>query len=235
LIGDEQTRLAWQPWFAEAITHARLRHGARVLQLFAHGDEQTRVVLARIGDRGTLTVVDPDRYRAGRVMELDHPGLAVLGYEPDGEESFGIHDAMLACPPVLDDWPLNRWGELALHNLRPGGRIVLDLPGQQHCEVLSELWKEIHGPIERLGRWSGPAPKALAKLLHADGLREIEASETTHLVQFTNASEAATWCGSLLDASDELIASLRLAIARRFRTDADIELVFRRGRVLAMR
>ncbi|MBK8979245.1 MAG: hypothetical protein IPM29_25390 [Planctomycetes bacterium] len=235
MIGDHDDPLLREPWFHEAVAQARIRRGGRVLQIFAFGDAQSRVLLAKIGDEGTLTVVDPDRYRAGRIMELDHSGLAVLGYDPDGEESFGSHDALVSCPARLTDWPLDRWSSLALHNLRPGGRMVLDLPGQPQSNPIHELWQEIGAPVDRLAGWSGPSAKALSRVLTAGGLREVETAATTHLVRFPSVSEAARWCCDKLAADDDVVAGLHLAMARRFATDGELELVFHRTRILAMR
>ena len=34
------------------------------------------------------------------------------------------------CPAIDRSWPLNRWGDLAKHNLRPGGRFVFNVPAE---------------------------------------------------------------------------------------------------------
>lgn len=227
--------LAHEPWFADVIGRAHLRHGGRVLQLTATNPAQTRAILARIGPEGSVTVVEPDRYRAAVVDTIEHAGLTVLAYQPDGHETFGVHDAVIASPPVIANWPLNRWGDLALRNLRPGGRLVLDLPAERHCDIVAEAWREIGGPPDRFGAWNGPNEIGLAKLLRADGLREVEPHVSTHLVRFDNPLELAQRVGVLLGATEEVVAGLQLALARRLATNEAVELLFRRARVTAMR
>lgn len=234
-MSQEIESLVYEPWFEDVLARAHLRKGARVLQLTANSSAQARAVLARIGTEGSLTVIEPDRYRAARVDTVEHDGLSVLAYEPDGHESFGVHDAVIACPPVVPSWPLNRWGDIAIHNLRPGGRLVIDLPGEKHCETVSDAWKEIAGPPDRFGPWNGPNEIALAKLLRADGLREVEPHVSTHLVRFENPHDLARRVGRLLDVNEDVVASLQLALARRLGTNEAMELLFRRTRVCAMR
>ena len=231
----ERPSLAYEPWFEDVLLRAHLARGSRVLQLTAQSPGQTRAILARIGAIGTLTVVEPDRYRASVVDSLEHPGLSVLAYEPEGGEIFGIHDTVIACPRVaVPSWPMNRWGELAVHNLRPGGRFVFDLPGERHCDLIAECWREIRAAPERLALWNGPSESALAKLLRADGLREVTPTVATHLVHFDGAPEVARWVGELLEADDDTVASLQLALTRRLATHAASDLLFRRSRIHGM-
>jgi hypothetical protein len=229
------TSLRFEPWFEDVLARAHLRPGARVLLLSALSPAQCRAVLAAIGAGGTLTVIEPDRYRAAALDGLAHEGLSVLAYQPDGSEVFGVHDALIACPPVLRGWPMNRFGELAVRNLRPGGRLSVDLPGERHCEVVSECWAAIQAPPELLAPWRGPNELALAKLLRADGLREVEPHVSTHLVRFDNPHELAHRVGDLLGAGEELVARLQLALTSRLGSHDAVELLFRRTRVSAMR
>ena len=227
--------LVHEPWFEDVLARAHLSRGARVLQLTALSPAQSRAILARLGSTGTLTIVEPDRYRASVVDALEHPGLSVLSYEPDGRETFGVHDALIACPPICRGWPLNRWGELAIRNLRPGGRFVIDLPGERHCATISEAWHEIRAPDEKLAPWNGPNEIGLAKLLRSDGLREVEPIVSTHLVRFDSPVELARYVGGLLEVGDDVVAGLQLALTRRLGGAAPAELLFRRTRVSGMR
>lgn len=228
-------QFATEPWFPDALEAAGLSPGRRALLLTAFGPEQTRAVLARIGTEGTLTVIEPDRYRAASLQGVEHPGLAVLGYRPDGDENFGVHDCVLAVPPIIDDWPLNHWGSIARHNLRPGGRLVLDLPHLRHAEAIAECLTEAGAPPHRTSRWNGVDDRGLARLLRADGLRGIETRMVTHVVRFPTTREAAIRVGALLDLDEDRIAGLHLALTRRFRASEGIELVFQRTRAVAMR
>jgi hypothetical protein len=227
--------LVHEPWFEDVLTRANLSRGARVLQLSALSPAQSRAILARLGSSGTLTIIEPDRYRASVVDALEHPGLSVLSYAPDGNETFGVHDALIACPPVSRGWPLNRWGELAVRNLRPGGRFVIDLPGERHCATVAEAWIEIGAPPEALLPWNGPNELSLAKLLRADGLREVEPTVSTHLVHFDSSLELARYAGGLLEAGEEVIAQLHPVLTQRLGTTTAAELLFRRTRVSGMR
>lgn len=230
-----ESPFALQPWFEDALRAAALSAGRRVLMLSAFGAEQAEAVLAALGESGTLTVVEPDRYRAAALSGLDHPGLAVLGYRPDGDENFGVHDCVIAVPPVLDDWPMNHWGSLARHNLRPGGRLVLDLPHTRHCEILTEVMAECGVPQHRAARIGGVDDRGLARLLRAEGLRGIESHMTTHLVPFETTHAAATHAGELLGLDGDAIAGLHLALTRRLGSHDAVELPFHRTRATAMR
>ncbi len=224
-----------EPWFLESLRHARIRRGARVLLLTAHSPSQAVSILEGIGEDGVLTVIEPDPARAQAVQALDHPNLVALGIEPDGSENLGPHDAVVSCPAVAPEWPMNRWGQLAVTHLRPGGRLVLDLPGARHCDALRDAWEEIGADPVLMREWNGPPDTSLARLLRADGLRNVEPSVTTHLVKFETPYEAAAHAGALLGAHADVVASLHLALARRFETGAELELLFRRTRVLGMR
>lgn len=225
-----------EPWFSGALAASRLREGSRVLMLTASSPTHVRALLAAIGDEGTLTVVEPDRHRAATLDGIQHPGLAVLSYDPDGREVFGVHDALLACPWLAPRWPLNRYGELALGNLRPGATFVLDLPAPASCPSVREAMDEIGLPPDAVGAWNGPGTGGLARLLQADGLRNIETASTTHLVRFENPYALAR---RVVDSQPELgeatTASLQLAFARRFGTNDELEVPIHRERITAMR
>ena len=53
--------------------------------------EQCAALLQRIGPDGTLTVLEPDRYRAAAASELDHAGHLKTGTMTDNNNRpFGI-------------------------------------------------------------------------------------------------------------------------------------------------
>ncbi len=227
--------LAYQPWFAEAVGRLHLRKGARVLMLTASAPDLCAHVLASVGNDGHVTVLEPDVERAHHAEQLEHPGLAVLAYRPEGGETFGQHDALVACPATDRDWPMNLWGEVAKHNLRPGGRFVIDLPGVRHCEMIETAWQEIGAPADGLKAWNGPSETAMARLLRADGLRSIEAGVSAHIVAFASPHDAAAVACGRLNAGAEIAEGLQLALAKRFGTHTEVELLFRRTRVTGMR
>jgi hypothetical protein len=234
--GDTGADRSSEPWFADARTAARLRDGSRVLMLTTSSPDQVHAVLAAIGKDGSLTVLEPDRDRAAALDGIRHPGLAVLSYEPDGQEVFGTHDALLACPPASPSWPLNRYGELALRNLRPGATFVLDLPAVDSCPIVRDEAAALGLAPDNLKGLQGPGTGGLVRLLRADGLRNVEASTATHLVRFENPYALARHVGRVLPNVDEAaLASLQLAFARRFATNDAFEVPFHRERIVALR
>jgi hypothetical protein len=228
-------KIDWQPWFAEAIGRLHLRKGSRVLMLTASTPDLANHALAAVGRQGHVTVLEPDRDRAARAEQLEHDGLAVISYRPEGQESFGPHDGLVACPATDPDWPPNLWGAVAKANLRPGGRFVVDLPAPRHCEVVEDACGHIGAPAELLAHWNGPSEAALAQLLQADGLRAIEPQSLAFPVAFPSPHEAALVVCDRLGAGRRLVDSLQLALARQFGTNGPIELLFRRSRVTGMR
>jgi hypothetical protein len=233
---DADTGRSTEPWFADACAAARLRKGSRVLMLTAPSPEQVHAVLAAIGEDGSLTILEPDSGITAALDGILHPNLAVLAYDPDGKEVFGVHDALLACPRFAPRWPLNRYGELALGNLRPGATFVLDLPAPESCTAVREAAAEIGLAPDAIAGLNGPGTGGLVRLLRADGLRNVEAAATTHLVRFENPHALARYVAAGQPKVDEsAVASLQLAFARRFGTNDEIEVPIHRERVVAMR
>ncbi len=232
---DKLGPLEHQPWLVEDLERLNIRRGDRVIQLTAQARPQTHAILELLGPDGTLLVVEPDRYAADRVRAFDHLGLTVLAYEPGGEERFGMFDAMLACPTKLNDWPLDTWGQLACANLRPGGRFVVDLPGEPLCDVLAEAWQSIGGDEEALKVWRGPSEAELAESLQRLGLRTVEGVIGTHLMHIDSAHALARFAGESLGCDDEIVDRLHHVIAERLGTTGRSDVLFRRTRVHGMR
>lgn len=227
--------MSGEPWFTDAIPHLGLRPGSRVLMLTVGSAAQAESVLHRIGEEGSLTVVDPDPLRVEQVGRIDHPELTVMAYTPDGAESFGVHDVLVGVPASDPGWAPNRWAELCLNNLRPGGRLLLDLPGERHCSTIQEIWLENVGDEEPLQAWNGPDDRALARSLRGSGLRAIESYATTHLVRFETAREAAEQAVSMLGVDSKHGDDLHLGFAPLAGADGSLEVVFQRSRVVGMR
>ena len=87
-----------QPWLGEAIQLAAPSRGERVLQVTGQSLAQTRALLDLVGDKGKVLLVESDRSQAEMIRELEHPALAVLAHDPEEGESFGLFDALFACP-----------------------------------------------------------------------------------------------------------------------------------------
>ena len=166
--------LRHEPWFAEALGRLGGLRGSRVIQIYGNV-ARTMALLEAIGGGGHLLVLEPNAFDAATIEEsIDHDGLHVVAYRPDGDEVFGQHDALVASPMVVDDHALNRWAQMARANLRPGGRFVFDLPGVQHCSAIADAWHEIGAPEDLLAPWNGPSDSALARVLRAKNFRQVE-------------------------------------------------------------
>lgn len=227
--------LVFEPWFESALLAAALGRGARVLQLEAQSAAQSAAILARIGETGALTVVEPVAERAAAVDALTHPHLGVLACRARGSESLGMHDVVICCPPALDPARVAELVALAVRNLRPGGRLVFDLPAQGQCDVLREAWQQAGGDAADFAPFAGVDPGFVADELVARGVRRSEATSTTHVVRFASPLEAALRCVELCEASAELTENLRLVLTQRFGTIGELELPFHRLRATAMR
>ncbi|MEO0481785.1 MAG: hypothetical protein AAF196_20150 [Planctomycetota bacterium] len=230
-----------EPWFLEALPQLGLREGSRVLMLTVGASDQVEAILQRIGAEGSLTIIEPDGDRVGSLERIQHESLTVLHYTPDGEESFGVHDLLLGAPLRTPCWADSMWGDLARSNLRPGGRFLLDLPGERHCAAASEAWLDVGGDEETLDRWNGPNERGLAKQLAQSGLRNVEGFATSHLMPFDSPQEAAESLAVMLgldlrsEDAQKRTDDLRLAIAKRCDAGANLELVFQRSRITGMR
>jgi hypothetical protein len=231
----ESDRIA-EPWFPEVLKLLDLRPGERVLQVSGRHAGQARAVLEHIRPGGSLLVVEPDRGRAARLADDgDDDALHVLSFAPGGDESFGQHDALLGCLLRLDDWPAQRWGELAVNNLRPGGRLVVDLPAQTLCEAVFACWEPAGGDDAALAPWRGPTETELATALRDAGLRKVSALVGTHLVRAESPRRLAEFAAETLAAPRDLVESLHVELAARLGTNGPIEVIFHRTRVHAMR
>ena len=135
----------------------------------------------------------------------------------------------------MPDWPLPRWGEIALRNLRPGGHFVVDLPAESLCELLAEAWSASGGDPAALAAWSGPSDTELAAALRELGLRRVEGVVGTHLVRIESPRALADFAVACLGDPGDLAETLVLTLAERLRTNSAAEVIFRRTRVHGMR
>src|SRR5690606_9313468 len=104
-----------------------LRQKDRVLAI--HTDpRQVRALATLVGKGGALTVVQPDRTIAESLAELNLPHVEILANVLVGTERFGSFDALLCATTLCPDLPIGAYGELPRRNLRPGGRLAIDLP-----------------------------------------------------------------------------------------------------------
>lgn len=229
------TSTTLQPWLGEALQLAAPTRGERILQVTGQSLAQTRALLDLVGEKGTVLLVEADRSQAEMIRELEHPALTVLAHVPEEGESFGLFDAIFACPLRIPDWPRERWGDLASKNLRPGGRFLIDLPAEDFCNSLERAWLEASGKPEVITCWRGPSESELVESLRAAGLRRIEAALGTHLLRSESPRRLAEGSVAILGAGPEMVESLHLALTEILGTSGPIELVCRRTRVRGMR
>ncbi len=212
-----------------------MTRGERVLQITGQSLEQTKALLDLVGEEGRVLLVEADRGQAEVIRQLDHHALSVLAHVPQKGESFGLFDALFACPLRMPKWPRERWGDLASQNLRPGGRFLIDLPAEDFCNSLAKAWLQAGGSREQIACWSGPSESQLVESLGRAGLRRIEASLGTHLLRSESPRRLAEGSVSILGAESEMVESLHLALTEILGTTGAIELVCRRTRVKGMR
>ena len=124
-----------QPWFHAAVQLLDLRPKDRVLAL-ACTVREASALANLVGTRGELTVVLEHRDDAEAMAQQAPSRVEVVLRRPDGSERFGAFDAMLVAPRWGPLPPRAMLGDLARHNLRPGGRCVVDLPAP---EMVPEL------------------------------------------------------------------------------------------------
>ena len=222
------------PWFPEVLDLLDLRRNDRVLLITAQCPTHVTAVLQRVGSHGNVLVVEPSEKTAHDLAE-SNPGVEVISTTPTGEESFGSFDAFLACPFSLPEWPLELWAALTQKNLRPGGRFAIDLPGEKHCEDLSESWIEIGGGEHDLLPLRGPTEKALADVLRQEGLRMVAAAMGTHIVRLGSPHALAALGAQLMGAKQDRQEELGVALTRRLRTTDAVDVVFHRTRVHGIR
>jgi len=132
------------PWSMAAIELAYLHRHDRVLVAGVARVGVVDAIAHQVGARGTVLVVEPDRSLAEQIADRGMPQVEVLAMAPVGER-FGAFDALLCCPWTMPPWPPESFCELALLNLRPGGRFVLDLPGPEMLPDLAACWPDCGG------------------------------------------------------------------------------------------
>ncbi len=223
-----------QPWLADAMEQLDLRKRDRCLVLGCPTPAHVAAVSAAVGSTATIVVVEPDAELAQRAARGGHERIEVLAHTPDGRESFGTFDALLACPLTTMDWSINLWAELIVRNLRPGGRFVLDLPAENMCEPLTRAWQEIGGNPDALRLITGPTESELTTTLRQRGLRNVEASMGTHLASLENPYMLAKLLLSL-DSDGSLQSDLELKLVESLQTNSEVDVVFHRSRVHGLR
>jgi hypothetical protein len=134
------------PWMQAAIGLLDVRRRDRLLACgvdVAHA----RALATLVGKEGELVVVAGGESAAQQLAALELPQVRVLAHRLDGAERFGTFDAMLLAPPFGPLLPLGAWADLARANLRPGGRLVVDVPGPTMVPDVVAAWRELELPV----------------------------------------------------------------------------------------
>lgn len=223
-----------QPWLEDSLEQLNLRKRDRCLVLSCPTSAHVGAVSRLVGRTATIVVVEPDLSLAELASQGKHEDLKVLNCTPVGGERFGTFDALLACPLTTMGWSLTLWADLILHNLRPGGRFVLDLPAETMCDPLRRAWERIGGAEEALEPISGPPEEEVANVLRRVGLRSVEPSMGTHLVTLESPYTLSGFLHGLWT-DDGLHADLEIALVETLQTTREIDVVFQRTRVHGLR
>lgn len=225
-----------QPWIASALELVDLRREDRVLVVGLDQRAHLSGIRRAVGSDGTVLVVEP---RASAARELaEHCEVDVIVRRPTGDERFGTFDAAIATTMTNQDQALTVWSRLVTRNLRPGGRFVIDLPGEVLCEDLVTAWSAIGGDDDALRPLRGPAEAVLADVLRQAGLRRVEVVLGTHLVRLDGPLALARLGWDLMaigDAPTTRREDLGLALVQRLGTTGPLEIVFKRTCVHGIR
>jgi hypothetical protein len=214
-----------QPWLHGALERLEARRGERLLVLLVDVPACLAALRRAIGSGGELLAIhdEADAVRAARAV----PGVEVLAYEPQGSERFGTFDVVLAGPALALPNASERLAGLLRANLRPGGRFVLDLPGEHLAAELEAAWSAAGGGAAGAARLQGPQPQALAGTLRGAGLRDVEVAELASPVAFESPFALARMTAAALG-EPALGEALQQRLQARFRTNAALEIVVRR-------
>lgn len=222
-----------EPWLPAAIALLDVRRQDRLLACDV-GAERARALAALVGKDGELVAVD-DTQAAERLAALDLPQVHALAHRLTGDEHFGTFDAMLiarATGPLL---PLGAYPELARRNLRPGGRLVIDLPGGSMVPDLATAWHSLGWDPERLQPLFGIPDDVLADALRNAGLRSVHSVLGAHLLHATTPGEVVEAFAAPLQIDDREQRELTHALVRAKGGTGPLDLLAHRTRLSALR
>ncbi len=223
-----------QPWFQDAVDLLDLRRQDRVLAI--HTDSrQVRALATLVGKNGALTVVQPDRAVAEEIAELGLPHVEIFAHQLTGTERFGAFDALLCAVTTRPDLPLGAYGELPRRNLRPGGRLAIDLPAPDMLPLLRAAALESGMAEARLLCLSGPGDDALSDVLRNAGLRRVQSLLGSHLLHLESPHELVDLVAGPLGLTDAERADLGAALVRSTGSTAAVEVLAHRTRLQALR
>ena len=222
-----------EPWLPAAIALLDVRRQDRLLACDV-GAERARALAALVGKDGEMVVVD-DTMAAERLAAFDLPQVHALAHRLTGDEHFGTFDAMLITRPTGPLLPLGAYPELARRNLRPGGRLVIDLPGATMVPDLDAAWQSLGWDPERLQPLCGIADDVLAEALRNAGLRSVHSVLGAHLLHASTPDDVVEAFASALQIDDREQRELTHALVRTKGGHGPLDLLAHRTRLSALR
>jgi hypothetical protein len=222
-----------EPWMSAAIALLDVRRQDRLLACDVPV-ERARGLAALVGKDGSLTVVC-DPASAEQLAALALPQVHVLAHRLTGDERFGTFDAVLVARTSGPLLPLGAYPELARRNLRPGGRLVLDLPGHGMVPDLATAWRDLGWDQDRLAPLRGVADDELADALRNAGLRNVHAVLGAHLMHASTPGDVVQAFAASLALDDDEQLQLTHGLVRVRGGTGPIDLLVHRTRVSALR
>jgi len=223
-----------RPWFHAAVQLLDLRAKDRVLALGVSARE-AQALAHLVGTRGAVTVVRADRLAAEAMIEHLPGHVEVAVRRLDGSERFGTFDALLAAPPHGPLPAAADLGRIARHNLRPGGRCVVDLPAPEMLPELAGAALDLGWPASHLDRLRGVADDDLAAAMREAGLRGVHSLLASHLLHAGSPLELVDLFADALPVEPEQRVELAHAITRRRGRTTTVDAMAHRSRVQAQR
>ena len=223
-----------QPWFHAAIGLLDVRRQDRLLAIDTD-IPQARDLAALVGNRGELVLVLRDRETAERLVDLGLPQLQVYAHELTGDERIGTFDAALIAPCAGPLLALGAYADLARHNLRPGGRLVVDVPGPDMVPDLATAWADLGWDRGRLAPLHGISDDHFADVLRNAGLRNVHAVLGAHLLHLQAPAELVDTFAQPLGLDDEARLQLSHAVLRRRGEAGPFDALVHRTRLQALR
>jgi hypothetical protein len=229
--------MAWsdpEPWLPAAMSLLDARRQDRVLACGV-GIAGFRQLAAAVGRDGQLVAVTAQAGTGQALAALDVPHVRVLVHALVGDERFGAFDAMLVAPGTGPLLPPGTYADLARQNLRPGGRLVVDVPGPSLVPDLDDACPELGLPAARLAALHGADDVAIADAMRHAGLRNVHATFGGHLVPGVAAGELVAAFTEALQLTDPEQRDLAHALVRRHRGADAFDVMLHRARMTALR
>lgn len=223
-----------QPWFQDAVDLLDLRRQDRVLAIHTE-PRQVRALATLVGKGGVLTVVQPDRNIAEAIAELGLPHVEIFAHQLCGTERFGAFDALLCAVTTRPTLPLGAYGELPRRNLRPGGRLAIDLPAPDMLPQLRQAATTLGWSENRLQCLCGPGDDELSDVLRNAGLRRVQSLLGSHLLHVESPHDLVDLVATAMGLSNSERDALGQQLVREAGSTGAVEILAHRTRLQALR